>query len=417
MATGETNTANYNFVKPAVGGSTGSWGATLNDDLDKIDAQLFISAGALNKNNLNLSNNPGTGIAGSLTFINSTVPPGQQTRWVLKEDTSAEVGGGAGSNLSLSAYNDTGALLSTPLAINRASGAVTFGTAVSYTVGATFSSTLNVTGAATFANLTASGTLGVTGAATFGSTLTATGAVTGGSLVSNGALSVAGNAAVTGTATVTGGLTAGFMTSNGSLNVAGPVSFNDGQAIIKSKAGALNPALILQDQFATGRVAMQFFESSNLLQISNASPGPNTWIALPGDGSFSISPSTASKPGGGSWAAASDERIKTVTGEYELGLDEVLQLRPVTYVYKGNDTATEDGMSPHAHAAQTGKEFVGFVAQELEQVMPSMVSQHAGFIDGEKATDIRDVDVSSLVFALVNCVKQLKAEIETLKAR
>ena len=46
-----------------------------------------------------------------------------------------------------------------------------------------------------------------------------------------------------------------------------------------------------------------------------------------------------------------------------------------------------------------------------------MVSQHEGFIDGQAVTDIRDVDVSSLVYALVNCVRQLKAEIETLKAR
>ena len=145
----DTTTANYKFVKPEVGASATTWGAKLNADLDAIDAQLFTSAGALTANNLNLSNNPGTGLLGTLTFINSTVPAGQQKRWVLQEDTSAEVGGGAGSNLSLSAFNDTGALLSTPIAINRASGAITFGTAVSYTSSspATFNSGLTVSGA------------------------------------------------------------------------------------------------------------------------------------------------------------------------------------------------------------------------------------------------------------------------------
>ena len=398
----DTTTANYHLVKPQVGASGTTWGTKLNSDLDMIDAQLFTSAGALNANNLNLSNNPGTAVAATLTFINSTVPTGQQTRWVLSEDTSPEVGGGAGSNLSLSAYNDTGALLSTPIAINRASGAVTFGTAVNYTspTPASFN-TLTVTGAGTFGSLTVTGSAAVTnlsaaGTATF-NTLSATGAATFANLTASGVA------------------TAGALVSNGSLNVAGIASFNDGQAVIKSNAVALNPALLLNDQYGTPRGSMQFFEGAGNLAITNLAPGPGSWIALPADASFSTSASVATKPGGGSWAAPSDARIKTVTGEYELGLDEVLQLRPVTYVYKGNDTPMEDGMSPHWHAAQSGKEFVGFVAQELEQIMPGMVSQHAGFVDGEKATDIRDVDVSSLVYALVNCVKQLKAEIETLK--
>ena len=115
----------------------------------------------------------------------------------------------------------------------------------------------------------------------------------------------------------------------------------------------------------------------------------------------------------------------------------MLQLRPVVYTYKGNDTPTadfdllvpsEDGKatahsgaapypaSPHVSAAMNQKPFVGFVAQELEAVFPDMVTKREGYIDGGKVMDLRDVDVSSLVFALVNSVKALKAEIEELKA-
>jgi hypothetical protein len=145
----DTTTANYHFVKPEVGASATTWGTKLNSDLDAIDAQLFTSSGALNANNLKLSNNPGTSVPGQLLFINNTVPAGQQTRWVLGEDTSPEVGGSAGSNLSLSAYSDTGTLLSTPLAINRASGTLGFGGPVIFNGTATFNAAMTLKGTTT----------------------------------------------------------------------------------------------------------------------------------------------------------------------------------------------------------------------------------------------------------------------------
>jgi hypothetical protein len=108
----------------------------------------------------------------------------------------------------------------------------------------------------------------------------------------------------------------------------------------------------------------------------------------------------ALKAGGGPWGALSDERIKDVSGEYDLGLAAVTALRPVRYRYK----------------AEPEKELVGLVAQEVEEVMPGMVTQGEGVIDGQPVTDMRTLDTTELLFALVNCVKELKAEIEALKA-
>jgi hypothetical protein len=413
----DTSTAHYNFVKPEVGASATTWGAKLNSDLDMIDAQLFTSAGALNSNNLNLSNNPGTGVLGSLTFINSTVPPGQQKRWVLAEDASAEVGGSAGSNLSLTAYNDTGALLSTPMAINRASGAVTFGNATSFTGTATFAA-MNVTGG-TFGNLTATNitttgilhsnsTLTVAGATTLSGGLNVTGATT-----LNSGLNVTGASAFSGGLTVASGgigITGGLTMASGpatliTLNVSGQANFSGNIAV----TGSGNFANINLP------VAGSIFTPTGNILTTDAS---GSWgVTCGGSGSFILENNNALKPGGGPWGTLSDERIKTVTGEYEAGLDEVLQLRPVTYVYKGNDARTAKGESPNRHAAQSGQQFVGFVAQELEQIFPTMVSQHEGFIDGQEVTDLRGVDTTELIYALVNCVRQLKAEIEEMKAR
>jgi hypothetical protein len=120
----DTLTPNYRWVQPEVGGDAATWGATLNSDLALIDAQVFKADG------LNTHSNPGTSLPASLTFTNGSAPSGQQTRWVLAQDTSSEAGSNSGSNFSLAAYSDTGTLLSTPLSFNRASGGATFGNGI-----------------------------------------------------------------------------------------------------------------------------------------------------------------------------------------------------------------------------------------------------------------------------------------------
>ena len=128
-------------------------------------------------------------------------------------------------------------------------------------------------------------------------------------------------------------------------------------------------------------------------------------------------------PGGGPWSASSDARIKTVEGDYTDGLEAIQGLRPVVYRYLGNDTTHGDfargaapyEASPHYNVAKEGKAFVGLIAQEVEAVMPGMVRQRAGFIDGDAVSDFRELDTGELIFALVNAVKTLAARVEALE--
>lgn len=124
----------------------------------------------------------------------------------------------------------------------------------------------------------------------------------------------------------------------------------------------------------------------------------------------------ALKPGGGSWTATSDARIKNVLRDYDRGLDDIVKVQPVVYTYKGNDTPRPNLPSPHAIMAAASTQFAGLIAQELELIMPEMVRRQPGIIDGVKVDDQRViVDTTPLIYALINAVKELKARVEVLE--
>jgi hypothetical protein len=153
-----------------------------------------------------------------------------------------------------------------------------------------------------------------------------------------------------------------------------------------------------------------------------ASDGPVT----SGGPQFRVVNGQAYKPGGGVWLDSSDNRIKALINYYDYGLTQIKALQPIRFKYKGNDvpldkTATAapeqpDPNSPHYAAAQAGTVYTGLFAQEAETVMPEMVSQTSMQIDGVAVNDMRILDTSSLIFCLINAVKQLAARVEALEA-
>jgi len=216
-----------------------------------------------------------------------------------------------------------------------------------------------------------------------------------------------------------GGLTVGGHISGSSIATVGAANFSGTTQVIGG---------------ATFFVASGYWQPSGVMYTPNA---------------------TVYKTGGGPWVDPSDARIKNVIGNYTNGLAQIKALQPKRYTYKGNDIIVVEGSTPppplplpdmpdafadpnappadppeptpepepvaagmpnpksgHYQAAVDDDEFIGFVAQEVEVVMPEMVSQSNGIIDNVPVSDLRILNTGPLVFALVNAVKELSAQLD-----
>jgi len=94
----------------------------------------------------------------------------------------------------------------------------------------------------------------------------------------------------------------------------------------------------------------------------------------------------------GSWTNASDARLKTNIREIEHGLNAVVATQP-----------------RHFERVDVDGTYIGFIAQELQQVIPEVVMG-----DPEKQLG---VDYGSLVAVAFKAIQELKAELDEAKAR
>ena len=106
----------------------------------------------------------------------------------------------------------------------------------------------------------------------------------------------------------------------------------------------------------------------------------------------------AAKPGGGSWDTISDRRFKQNVRAYASGLNEVLKLRPVRFHYR-------DGVIPGVTSA---REEVGFVAQEVQAVIPEAVSEGG---DGYLM-----LQADPIHWAGINAIQELNGKLEEQRA-
>ncbi len=109
--------------------------------------------------------------------------------------------------------------------------------------------------------------------------------------------------------------------------------------------------------------------------------------------------------GGSSWATGSDERLKKDIHGFHDGLPEIRKVRTVKFKYNGKCGTTN------------GREQIGIIGQEMEQVFPYMVWKAKGRLEenAPEAEDIRIFDSSPLIFVLVNAIKELDAKVQSLE--
>ena len=106
------------------------------------------------------------------------------------------------------------------------------------------------------------------------------------------------------------------------------------------------------------------------------------------------------------WATTSDQRIKRNINAYTSGLAALLQVRPVSFRYNAQ-----------SGQADLDKQYVGILAQEIEQVLPGTVHTIDDSTGATGLSDLRLFDASELTFTLINAVKELKTENDSLKAQ
>jgi hypothetical protein len=196
-----------------------------------------------------------------------------------------------------------------------------------------------------------------------------------------------------------------------------------GGALNHRGAGTLNVATAANQALrfsvnSTNKVSITGANNANFGFVGINTNTPAHQLEVNGD---------ASKPGGGSWTTASDKRLKKDVKPYTDGLAKVLAINPVTFKYNGMGGIPDNG-----------KEYVGVIAQEMQEVAPYTIStfvrDEIEFINNEdqvvpqerivSSKEYLSYDGTAVTYMLVNAIKEQQqlidekdAQIEDLAAR
>jgi hypothetical protein len=103
------------------------------------------------------------------------------------------------------------------------------------------------------------------------------------------------------------------------------------------------------------------------------------------------------------WATLSDKRLKQNIKDETLGLDFILNLRPVNYEYKTK--------------GQEDIRYTGLIAQEVDETLKAMGKTFSGVVRPQHSKDFYSVRYAEFVLPLINAVKEQNELIKSLEMR
>jgi hypothetical protein len=316
-------------------------------------------------------------------------------RWIMQAGIETESGGNAGSNFEILRYSDSGTYIDSPFSIARATGAVSITDVANIAVNsASAALTINNTGAGIGLHIQGGG-LSVDNGTLIGSI----------SSMSAPSGQIASQLTLTSTNTGAGGSTAGAaltLSANTSNTVvyatnsgAGAVIFGQGSVGISGQTtgtGYPNAGVVGTGTAAIGVLGQDtgsgyggYFTSSSGYGLQATSSGTTPAHFTGSGGSCSIIPTTTSL------SCTSDARKKQDDLTITDGLDKVMALRPLTFRWKAD-------LASGRHD--------GFFAQELQQVLPSLVT-----VDGD---GFLLANYTGVIPYLVSAIQTMQREIEAL---
>lgn len=161
-----------------------------------------------------------------------------------------------------------------------------------------------------------------------------------------------------------------------------------------------------QSGFVTDPVGISLFRngtgiftrnSANAVLFLNAKPTGSTVLANFASGGANVG-SITSNGSNTTYNTVSDYRLKKNISPMTGALDKIQKLNPVTYTWKN-----------------TGIESQGFIAHELQEIVPDCVTGEKDAVDENGEPKYQGIDTSFLVATLVKAIQELKAEVDALK--
>jgi trimeric autotransporter adhesin len=152
----------------------------------------------------------------------------------------------------------------------------------------------------------------------------------------------------------------------------------------------------------------------------NVEMGTSGWISMGSGGTSIRVPIDGSTT---SWSVSSDERLKTNVGNFNVGLDFINNLNPITFNWKKEGEVDSTLTSVYK---ENSEKFVrgfddsirvGFLAQDIKEQVDAFNLPNGSKLWQEDSNGIQGVADGELIPMFVNAIKELSAKNDALEAR